>query len=55
MSKTWDKLTAPDKVIAVHVDISNHKDFASLSGYVYVGDVKFESIGTAGTDGRDVY
>jgi predicted metal-dependent peptidase len=55
MPKTWDKLTAHDKVIAVHVDISNNKDFASLSGYVYIGDVKFENIGTAGTDGRDVY
>lgn len=55
MSKTWEKLTAHDKVIAVHVDISNNKDFASLSGYVYIGDVKFENIGTAGTDGRDVW
>ena len=55
MSKTWDKLSAPDKVIAVHVDFSNNKDFAGLSGVVYVGDVKFEDIGTAGTDGRDVY
>jgi predicted metal-dependent peptidase len=55
MSKTWEKLTAHDKVIAVHVDISNNKDFASLSGYVYIGDVKFEDIGTAGTDGRDVW
>ena len=55
MSKTWDKLSAPDRVIAVHVDFSNNKDFAGLSGVVYVGDVKFEDIGTAGTDGRDVY
>jgi len=55
MSKTWDKLSAPDRVIAVHVDFSNNKDFAGLSGVVYVGDVKFESIGTAGTDGRDVW
>ena len=55
MSKTWDKLTAPDRVIAVHVDFTNNKDFAGLSGYVYVGDVKFEDIGTAGTDGRDVW
>ena len=55
MSKTWDKLSAPDRVIAVHVDFSNNKDFAGLSGVVYVGDVKFENIGTAGTDGRDVY
>lgn len=55
MSKTWDKLSPPDRVIAVHVDFTNNKDFAGLSGYVYVGDVKFEDIGTAGTDGRDVY
>ena len=55
MSKTWDKLSAQDRVIAVHVDFSNNKDFAGLSGVVYVGDVKFEKIGTAGTDGRDVY
>ena len=55
MSKTWDKLSAPDRVIAVHVDFSNNKDFAGLSGYVYIGDVKFEDIGTAGTDGRNVY
>jgi predicted metal-dependent peptidase len=55
MSKTWDKLSAPDRVIAVHVDFTNNKDFAGLSGYAYVGDVKFEDIGTAGTDGRDVY
>ena len=55
MSKTWDKLSAQDRVIAVHVDFSNNKDFAGLSGVVYVGDVKFEPIGTAGTDGRDVY
>lgn len=54
MSKTWDKLSAPDRVIAVHVDISNNKDFAGLSGVVYVGDVIFEDIGTAATDGRDV-
>lgn len=56
MSKTWDKLSAPDRVIAVHVDFSNNKDFAGLSGYVYIGDVKYDDeMGTAGTDGRDVY
>ena len=55
MSKTWDKLSPSDRVVAVHVDISNNKDFAGLSGLVYVGDVKFvEGMGTAGTDGRDV-
>lgn len=55
MSKTWEKLSHSDRVVAVHVDISNNKDFAGLSGLVYVGEVKFdEEVGTAGTDGRDV-
>ena len=40
MSKTWEKLSPHDRIVAVHVDVSNHKDFASLSGVVYVGDVK---------------
>ena len=56
MSKTWDKLSAHDKVIAVHVDISNNALFAGLSGVVYVGDVKITNdIPTAGTNGRDVW
>lgn len=55
MSKTWEKLHAHDRIIAVHVDISNNKSFAGLSGVVYVGDIKFvEDCSTAGTDGRDV-
>ena len=56
MSKTWEKLSAHDKVIAVHVDISNNHLFAGMSGVVYVGDVKItKDIPTAGTDGRDVW
>ena len=56
MSKTWEKLSAHDKVIAVHVDISNNALFAGLSGVVYVGEVKItKDIPTAGTDGRDVW
>jgi len=55
MSKTWEKLSAHDKVVAVHVDLSNNALFAGLSGVVYVGAVKFDdSIGTACTNGRDV-
>jgi predicted metal-dependent peptidase len=55
MSKTWEKLDAYNRIIAVHVDISNNADFAGLSGVVYVGDVKFVTeCPTAGTDGRDV-
>ena len=56
MSRTWDKLQPSDRIVAVHVDISNNPQFAQLSGIVYVGDVKLdEEIGTAGTDGRDVH
>lgn len=56
MSKIWEKLSAHDKVIAVHVDVSNNALFAGLSGVVYVGDVKItKDIPTAGTDGRDVW
>ena len=56
MSKTWEKLLPHDRIVAVHVDISNHKDFAALSGVVYVGDVKInDDIPTAGTNGRDVW
>ena len=56
MSKTWDKLSPHDRIIGVHVDISNHKEFAGLSGVVYVGNVRIEdNIPTAGTDGRDVW
>jgi predicted metal-dependent peptidase len=56
MSKTWEKLSPHDRIVAVHVDVSNHKDFAALSGVVYVGDVKInDDIPTAGTNGRDVW
>jgi predicted metal-dependent peptidase len=44
-----------DRIIACHVDISNNASFATLSGIVYVGDVKLdEDIKTAATDGRNV-
>ena len=56
MSKTWEKLSPHDRIVAVHVDISNHKVFAALSGVVYVGAVKIDDgIPTAGTNGRDVW
>ena len=56
MSKSWDKLQARDRVIAVHVDISQNKDFAQLSGFTYIGSVKIDkNIPTAGTNGRDVW
>ena len=56
MSSIWEKMALNDRIVACHVDISNHKDFATLSGVVYVGDVKLdESIVTAATDGRNVY
>ena len=55
MSSIWDKMSMQDRVVSCHVDISNNKDFATLSGVVYVGNVDFDDkMGTAGTNGRDV-
>ena len=55
MSSIWDKMSLNDRIIACHVDISNSALFATLSGIVYVGDVKLdEDIRTAATDGRNV-
>ena len=55
MSSVWNKMAINDRIIACHVDISNHKDFAVLSGIVYVGDVTLDDdIKTAATDGRNV-
>ena len=55
MSSTWEKMPLNDRIIACHVDISNSALFATLSGIVYVGDVKLdEDIRTAATDGRNV-
>ena len=55
MSSIWDKMSLSDRIIACHVDISNSALFATLSGIVYVGDVKLdEDIRTAATDGRNV-
>jgi len=55
MSSLWEKMSLNDRIIACHVDISNSALFATLSGIVYVGDVRLdEDIRTAATDGRNV-
>jgi predicted metal-dependent peptidase len=55
MSSIWDKMSLNDRIVSCHVDISNNALFATLSGVVYVGDVKLdEAIITAATDGRNV-
>lgn len=51
----WDRMTAPQRVTAVNIDIMGHKDFSTLSGAVMMGLVKMDaSIPTAGTDGKDI-
>lgn len=55
MSKTWNSMSLPDRVTAVHVDISNNRIFAGMSGYTYIGDVKIDNTPTACTNGRDVH
>jgi predicted metal-dependent peptidase len=55
MSSVWEKMSLNDRIIACHVDISNSALFATLSGIVYVGDVRLDDdIKTAATDGRNV-
>lgn len=55
MSKTWNSMSLPDRVTAVHVDISNNKIFAGMSGYTYIGKVNVDDTPTACTNGRDVW
>ena len=57
MSSTFDKMTAEQRLIAVNVDLANHKTFAIMSGVACVGVNKIVPdavCSTAGTDGRDV-
>lgn len=52
----WDTMTPMQRVRAVNIDIMNHKDFSTLSGFVTMGDVKIvDGLPTAGTNGRDVF
>lgn len=55
MSTTWNKMSLHDRITAVHVDISNNKIFAGLSGVTYVGNVNIDDTSTACTNGRDVW
>lgn len=55
MSKTWNNMSLPDRITAVHVDISNNRIFAGMSGFTYIGAVKIDDTSTACTNGRDVW
>ena len=51
----WDMMTPQQRVSAVNIDIMNHMDFCTLSGFVMMGNIKFDdNISTAGTNGVDV-
>lgn len=52
----WDTMNPHQRVSAVNIDIMNHKDFCTLSGFVMMGEVKFDdALPTAGTNGVDVF
>ena len=49
-------LSPHERIVAVHVDIMQHKDFSLLGGVTQVGNVHCgEVLPTAGTDGCDVW
>lgn len=53
---TWEVMTREQRVRAVNIDIMNHMDFCTLSGFVTMGDIKIvDGMPTAGTNGVDVF
>jgi predicted metal-dependent peptidase len=48
-------MTNEQRLQATHIDIIRNEKFAMMGGVVCTGDVKFMSMGTAMTDGRDVW
>ena len=56
MSTTYDRMTPDQRLVAVNVDISNHKVFSSMSGVACVGRNHLtEDLPTAATNGKDCY
>jgi len=54
----WDTLTPTQRVRAVNIDIMNHKDFCTASGFVTMGDLRVlpdAELPTAGTNGKDIF
>lgn len=52
----WDTMTPIQRVSAVNIDVMNHKDFCTLSGFVTMGEVHIKpDLPTAGTNGVDVF
>jgi predicted metal-dependent peptidase len=52
----WDTMTLEQRVRAVNIDIMNHSDFCTASGFITMGDIRIEpDLPTAGTDGKNIY
>jgi predicted metal-dependent peptidase len=52
----WDSMTPAQRISAVNIDVMNHKDFCTLTGFVMMGDIHIkQDIPTAGTNGVDVF
>lgn len=52
----WDTMTPAQRISAVNIDVMNHPDFCTLSGFVTMGEVHIKpDLPTAGTNGVDVF
>lgn len=55
MFKSFDKLTAQQKVTAANMDIMKHNTHCALTGVIMLGQIKITECPTAATDGLNVY
>jgi len=55
MTTVFDRMSPDQRLIAINVDFTHHKEFAKLSGVACVGtNILSDEVSTAGTNGRDV-
>jgi len=55
MSTVFDRMSPDQRLIAINVDFTHHREFAKLSGVACVGvNIFTDELSTAGTNGRDV-
>jgi predicted metal-dependent peptidase len=55
MPGVWEEMTNEQRVSSVHFDFMRHNEMALFAGVLMMGKVQFKPVGTAATDGLDVY
>jgi predicted metal-dependent peptidase len=56
LTTNWDRMTIEQRCSAAGIDLSNHKNFSALTGFVVMGSVSFDDKWrTAATNGRDEF